>query len=157
MRIIMANSNTQIYIHYIFTVKNRSNFLSAVPKVQLQRFIKSVIEKRKSIMVSINNVDDHIHILLRLNPTYSVSRMIQEIKSTSSKFINERKWIRGKFRWQGGYGAFSTSKSQLSKVIKYIDDQEIHHQKLTFRDEFIGFLQKNRIEFEEKYLFEFYE
>ena len=154
---MMANSNSQIYIHYIFTVKGRNNFLSAVPKVQLQRFINSVIEKRKSIMVAINNVDDHMHILVRLNATYSVSRMIQEIKATSSKFINEKKWIRGKFRWQGGYGAFSVSKSQLSKVIKYIDDQEVHHQILTFRDEFLGFLQKNCIEYDEKYLFEFYE
>jgi REP element-mobilizing transposase RayT len=153
----MANSYTHIYIHFIFTVKGRNNLLPSSHKLELHKFIKGMIEKRDSILVAINNMEDHVHLLVRLTPTYSISRLMQEIKSVSSKFINDKRWMRGKFKWQRGYAAFSNSKSQIENVIRYIDDQEIHHLKRTFREEFIGFLDKYQIEYEDKYLFEFYD
>ena len=125
----MANSYTKIYIHFIFAVKGRQNFLLSSYKPELHNFIKKIIVKRDSILVAINNMEDHIHILVRITPTYSVSRLMQEIKSISSKFINEKRWIRGRFQWQRGYGAFSHSHSQIENVVKYINNQESHHKK----------------------------
>lgn len=125
----MANSYTKIYIHFIFAVKGRQNFLLSSYKPELHNFIKKIIVKRDSILVAINNIEDHVHILVRIGPTYSISRLMQEIKSISSKFINEKRWIRGRFQWQRGYGAFSHSHSQIENVVKYINNQESHHKK----------------------------
>jgi REP element-mobilizing transposase RayT len=97
-----------------------------------------------------------MHILVSIDPNYSFSKLIQEIKAGSSKYINDQKWLPGKFQWQSGYGAFSYSKSHLDNVINYISDQDNHHQKKTFREEYIEFLDKFSIEYDQKYLFEFY-
>ena len=153
----MANSYTQIYIQYIFTVKGIENFLPSQHNEELQKYIRGIVEKRKSILVAINNTPDHVHILISLNPNCSISKLIQEIKSISTKFINDNKWIKGKFQWQKGYGAFSYSKSHIENVKKYIEEQQRHHQSRTFREEFIDFLEKFRIEYDDKYLFEFYD
>ena len=153
----MANSYTQIYIQYVFTVKGKENFLPSQHDEELQKYIRGIVEKRKSILVAINNTPDHVHILISLNPNQSISKLIQEIKSISSKFINDNKWIKGKFQWQRGYGAFSYSKSHIENVEKYIEEQQRHHQNRTFREEFIDFLEKFRIEYDDKYLFEFYD
>ncbi len=153
----MANSYTQIYIQYVFTVNGRENFLPSKHNAELQKYIRGIVEKRKSILVAINNTPDHIHILISLNPNYSISKLIQEIKSISSKFINDNKWIKGKFHWQRGYGAFSYSKSHMEKVKKYIERQQQHHQNRTFQEEFTDFLEKFRIKYDDKYLFEFYD
>ena len=153
----MANSYTQIYIHYVFTVKGRENFLPSQHNEELHKYIRVIVEKRKSILVAINNIPDHVHILISLNPNQSISKLIQEIKSISSKYINDNKWVKGKFQWQRGYGAFSYSKSHTENVIKYIEGQQQHHQNRTFREEFIDFLEKFMIEYDVKYLFEFYD
>ena len=100
---------------------------------------------------------DHTHVLIGLKPNIAISDLVRDIKAGSSKFINDQKWVRGKFNWQEGFGAFSYSKSQLNTVINYILNQEEHHHKKTFREEYIEFLEKFEIEFEEKYLFEFFE
>ena len=141
----MANSYTKIYIHFIFTVKGRQNFLPSSHKSELHNFIKKIIVKRDSILVAINNMEDHIHILVRITPTYSVSRLMQEIKSISSKFINEKRWIRGRFQWQRGYGAFSHSHSQIKNVVKYINNQESHHKIKSFKNQYLEFLNKYRV------------
>ena len=141
----MANSYTKIYIHFIFTVKGRQNFLPSSHKSELHNFIKKIIVKRDSILVAINNMEDHIHILVRITPTYSVSRLMQEIKSISSKFINEKRWIRGRFKWQRGYGAFSHSHSQIKNVVKYINNQESHHKIKSFKNQYLEFLNKYRV------------
>ncbi|MCK4754444.1 MAG: IS200/IS605 family transposase [Calditrichia bacterium] len=153
----MANSYTKIYIQCIFTVKGRKNFLPLQHNTELHNYIKGIVEKRKSIVIAVNNMQDHVHILVRLNPNYSVSKLMQEIKSVSSKFINDNKLVKGKFQWQSGYGAFSYSESHVENVIKYIENQEQHHQNRTFREEFIDFLEKFKIEYDDKYLFEFYD
>jgi len=153
----MANSYTHTYIQFIFTVKGRNNFLHPIHKVKLHNFMKSMVERRDSILIAINNTQDHLHMLVRLTPTYSISRFMQEIKSVSSKFINGKRWISGKFEWQRGYGAFSYSKSQVKNVVRYIENQAIHHQKISFKDEYRQFLAIFDVEYDEKYIFEFYE
>ena len=153
----MANSYTQIYIQYIFAVKGRRNFLLQKNNVELHKYITGIVQNRKCKMLAINNVPDHIHMLVGLNPTYSASKLIQEVKAISSGFINNNNWIGVEFHWQAGYGAFSYSRSQIDNVIKYINNQQKHHKKITFREEYLDFLKKFEIEFDEKYLFEFYE
>ena len=108
-------------------------------------------------MIAINNVADHIHIFIGLSPTYSVAKMIQEIKNNSSKFINQKKWYPDKFEWQKGYGAFSYSRSHRDRVVKYIKNQQKHHETETFRTEYLNFLSKFNIKYKEEYLFEFYD
>lgn len=153
----MPSTHTQLYIHYVITVKGRKNFIPEEHNKILHKYIKGIVEKRKSILLAINNVPDHMHLLVSVTPNYTIAKFIQEIKAGSSKYINDQKWIRGKFQWQTGYGAFSYSKSHLDHVIEYIKNQQQHHEKRTFREEFLDFLDKFRIEYNDKYLFEFYD
>jgi len=97
---------------------------------------------------------DHTHILIGLRPSISISDLVRDIKAGSSKFINDKKMVRGKFNWQEGFGVFSYSRSQVDNVIRYILKQEEHHKKKTFKEEYIDLLKKFEIEYEEKYLFE---
>ena len=152
----MPNSYTQIYIHYIFTVKGRQNFIKPEYNNELQKYMTGIIQNRKCKLLAINNMPDHFHILVGQHPSCSVAKLIQEIKSNSSKFINEKSWNREKYSWQEGYGAFSYSRSQINNVIKYINNQQEHHKKMTFKEEYFEFLKKFDIPYEEKYLFEFY-
>ena len=152
----MPNTFTQLYVQYIFTVKGRKNFIPKEQNDKLHKYIRGIIKKRKSTLLAINNMPDHMHILTSINPNYSFSKFIQEIKAGSSKYINDHKWITGKFQWQSGYGAFSYSKSHIEKVVNYINNQERHHQKKTFREEYLDFLEKFSVEYNENYLFEFY-
>jgi len=153
----MANSYTQIYIHYVFVVKGRNNFLLPKHNDELQKYITGLVQNRKSKMIQVNNVSDHLHMVVGQHPTWSVSKFAQEVKSISSGFINDKKWLQVHFNWQSGYGAFSVSHSQLGKVINYIKRQQIHHKKVTFRKEYLDFLEKYEIEFEKEYVFEFYD
>jgi putative transposase len=152
----MPNSYTQIFIQYIFAVNSRENFIDIKYNDELQKYITGIIQNRKCKLLAINNVPDHMHILTAIHPTFSISKLIQEIKANSSKFINEKKWSNNKFKWQEGYGAFSYSKSQIDTVVKYINNQQEHHKTKTFKEEYIGFLNKYTIEYDKKYLFEFY-
>ena len=153
----MANSYTQLYIHYITTVNGRENLLKEKYEERIRKYITGIVQNRDCKMLAINNVTDHIHFFIGLHPSYSVSKIIQEVKSLSSKFINENNWYNKKFAWQGGYGAFSYSKSQINNVVQYIANQKEHHKKITFREEYLTFLKKFEIPFDEKYLFTFYD
>jgi len=153
----MANSYTQLTVQFVFAVKGRANFLLPRYNDELQKYITGIVQNRNSKMIAINNVSDHIHILIGSSPTYSVSKMAQEIKNNSSKFINQKAWYPHKFVWQTGYGAFSYAKSQRSAVIQYIQNQQKHHQTQNFKTEYLNFLEKFGIEYEDKYLFEFYD
>ncbi len=124
----------------------------------LQKYIAGIINCNQQKLLSIFANPDHIHILIGFNSlNLKIPDLIRDIKSNSSKFINEENWFNGKFNWQEGYGAFSYSKSQIDKVIHYINNQEEHHKKRSFKDEYLELLNKFEIPFEEKYLFEFYE
>ncbi len=152
----MANSYTQIYVHYVFAVKYREALLKSNDK-RLHKYIAEIVNNRKSKILAINNMPDHIHILVSQHPSYSISKMVQEIKNNTSKMINDEKWFLHKFHWQTGYGAFSCGRSQVKFVKRYIENQQIHHQEQTFKEEYGELLKIYGIDFDENYLFEFFD
>ena len=153
----MANTYTQIYVQIIFAVQGRQNLIAEKNREQLEKYICGIVSNKNSKPLAIYCNPDHTHILIGLHPSVSVSDMARDIKANSSKWINEKKWIRGKFRWQEGFGAFTYSKSHIDAVVKYILNQPVHHKKKTFREEYVDFLKKFNVDYNEKYLFEYYE
>ena len=153
----MANTYSQIYIQVVFAVKGRQNLISKDWKDELYKYITGICTNNQQKLIAINGIADHIHISIGLKPAMALSDLIREIKTSSSKFISEKGWIKGNFNWQEGYGAFSYSHSQLDNVIAYIQNQEIHHQTKTFKEEYLAFLDKFDVSFEERYLFEWIE
>ncbi len=148
---------TQIFIHLIFAVKYRDKLLKREIRPELFSYMSGIITNRRHKSIIINGMPDHIHILLGLHTDDKISDLVGCLKKESSKFINTNYGFRDKFHWQDGYGAFSYSKSQLENVYRYIQNQEMHHKVLTFKDEYSGLLKKYEIEYDEKYLFDFFE
>ena len=138
----MANTYTQIHIQFVFAVKFRDAVIHSSWKDELYRYMTGIVQNNKHKLIAINGMPDHIHILIGMRPTQSISDLMQDIKGSSSKWINQKGFIKGKFEWQEGYGAFSYGKSQVKDVIAYIENQEQHHSKKTFRDEYMDFLKK---------------
>lgn len=153
----MPNTYSQIYVQIVFAVKGRENLISKSNREELHKYITGIVQKREQKMLSIFSMPDHTHLLIGLKPSIAISDLVRDIKTGSSNFINEKKWIRGKFSWQEGFGAFSYSRSQIDDVIKYILNQEEHHKKKTFKEEYLDFLVKFEIEYDNKYLFEWIE
>ena len=149
----MANTYTQIYVQIVFAVQHRENLISESHREEIEKYICGIISNHKSKPLAIYCNPDHSHILIGLHPTVSISEITQLIKANSSKFINERRWMRGKFNWQDGFGAFTYSKSQIDAVVNYIRNQPEHHQNRTFQKEYLSFLEKFEVDFDEKYLF----
>lgn len=147
------NTYTQIHIQIIFAVKFRKSQIESEWKHELYKYITGIIQNRKHKLLAINGVSDHIHILIGMRPNQSLSDLVQEIKSSSSKWINDNKFLRLRFEWQDSYGAFSYGRSQIDSVIQYINNQEEHHKERSLQQEYINFLQKFQVEFEEKYIF----
>ena len=153
----MANTYSQIYIHIVFSVKGRENLIRSIHREELQKYVSGIIKHKEHKLYAIYIQPDHVHMLVSINPIYAVSDLVRDIKANSSRYVNEQKWVNGKFLWQEGYGAFSVSKSQTDVVIQYINNQGEHHKKKTFKEEYYDILNKYEIEYEEKYLFEWYE
>jgi putative transposase len=153
----MANTYTQLNIHAVFSVKGRENLLSENLRNELFPYISGIIKNNRHYPLTIGGYRDHVHLFLELNPSASVSDILEKVKSNSSKWINEKRILPGKFSWQAGYAAFSYSRSQRNDVIQYIVNQEQHHKKTTFREEYLDLLAKFRVDFDLRYLFEFYE
>lgn len=149
----MANTFTQIYIQSVFAVQNRQSLIEPNWKADLYKYITGIVTNQGHKLIAINGMPDHIHLFFGLNPTQSISNLLQDIKGSSSKWINENKLVQGKFEWQSGYGAFSYSRNQIDKVVKYIENQEEHHQKHTFIEEYKAFLKIFEIEYDERYIF----
>ncbi len=149
----MANTYTQIHLQFVFAVKYRDALIHPVFKQELYHYISGIIEAQNHKLLAINGMPDHIHIFIGMRPTQSVSTLLQDIKGNSSKWINEKKFLKVKFEWQEGYGAFSYSKSNINEVINYIQNQETHHKLKTFKEEYLKFLEVFEIEFDERYLF----
>ncbi|MBV6420563.1 MAG: hypothetical protein DAHOPDDO_01819 [Ignavibacteriaceae bacterium] len=149
----MANTYSQIYIHIIFAVQGRQNLIQKNHREELHKYITGIVQNRGQKMLSIFCMSDHTHFLTGLKPSIAISELVRDVKAGSSKFINENKWVKGKFNWQEGFGAFSYSRSQIDTVIKYILRQEEHHRRRTFREEYIELLKKFEIEYDEHYLF----
>ena len=149
----MPNTFTQLYIQFIFAVKFRAACIHASWKESLHKYITGIFQENKHKMLQINSMPDHIHILIGLHPEQSISSIIQNVKTESSKWINDQQFTSSKFAWQQGYGAFSYSRSHLSRVIRYIQQQELHHRKRTFLNEYKSFLKAFCIEYDERYIF----
>lgn len=149
----MANTYTQIHIQTIFTVQNRQSLIQDTWKHELYRYITGIVKNNNHKMLQINGMPDHIHIFIGMRPTQSLSDLMKMIKGESSAWINQKNFIKGKFSWQAGYGAFSYAKSQVPKVIRYIQNQEKHHKKKTFTEEYLEFLRAFEIDYDEQYIF----
>ena len=152
----MANTYTQCYLHIIFAPKNREALITRVFKNDLERYLTSIITYRKHKLLAINAQIDHLHILLGYNLQDAIPKLVEDLKTSSSKWINTNRFTPFKFDWQKGYSAFTHSKSQLDTVIRYVNNQDEHHRKRSFQEEYIEFLRKNDIEYNEKYIFEFF-
>jgi REP element-mobilizing transposase RayT len=150
----MPGTFSQIYIQYVFAVKGRENLLLSPWREEVFKYMAGIIKGKNQKAIIINGVTDHVHVFVGLKPGMSISDLIRDVKNNSSNFINENKFVKGKFEWQEGYGAFSYSHSQLDNVYQYILNQEDHHRKTSFKQEYISFLKKFEIEYEEKYLFD---
>jgi REP element-mobilizing transposase RayT len=153
----MSNTYSQIYIQIVFAVKGRENLISKNHREELHKYITGIVQNRGQKMLAIFCMPDHVHLLVGIKPSIAISDLVRDVKAGSSNFINERNWIKGKFNWQEGFGAFSYSKNQIENVINYILNQEEHHIKNTFKEEYLKFLEKFEIDYDEKYLFEFVE
>jgi len=153
----MANTFSQIYIQVVFAVKGRQNLIKANFKDEVYKYITGITRKKNQKLLAINGMPHHVHIFFGLNADVHLSNLVKDIKANSSRFINEKKFIKGKFSWQEGFGAFSYSHSHIDRVVKYIINQEKHHQKKTFQAEYLELLEKFEIEYNSKYLFEFYD
>ena len=149
----MANTYNQIYLHLVFAVKYRDGVIDKSWRNELYQYIIGLINNRGHKVYAIGGMSDHIHILVSLSQKQSISELVQEVKRASTLWIKEKKYVRCQFAWQEGFGAFSYGKSQIESVASYIQNQEVHHAKHTFREEYISFLQLFGIEYDEKYIF----
>ena len=153
----MANTYTQLYIQFVFTVKGRNNLIHESFRDELEKVMCGIIKNHKCKTYAIYCNPDHAHIFVGMHPNISPSKLMEQVKSSSSKWLNEKKYIIGKFEWQIGFGAFTYSKSHIDKVIKYVLNQPEHHKKQTFKDEYLLLLEKFEVDYDSKYLFEWYE
>jgi len=153
----MADTYTQCYFHLVFAVKNRDALIKRTWKDELEMYISGIIQNHKHKLLAINTMPDHIHIFIGYNVNQLIPALVEEIKTSSNSWIKDKKLSKFKFEWQKGYGAFSHSHSQIDTVVKYIKNQEIHHQKNSFKIEYLEILRKNEVEFKNEYVFDFFE
>ncbi len=149
----MANTYTQIHIQAVFAVQNRRCLIDRSWQNELFKYMTGIIQNYDHKVLQINGMPDHIHILFGMRPTQSLSDLMQKVKQDSSKWINKKGLVKGRFSWQAGYGAFSYSKSHVPRVIKYIINQEIHHKKQSFIDEYLDLLKDFEIDFDKQYIY----
>ena len=150
----MANTYSQLYIHLVFAVKGRQSLIHKEWQETLYKYNAGIISNQKQKLMMMNGVADHVHILVGIKADKSISDLVRDIKAHSTKFINEQGFVKGRFEWQEGFGAFSVSQSQVTKLIVYIRNQEKHHQKQSFQSEYLEFLKAYEIDFKPEYLFE---
>lgn len=149
----MPNTYTQLYIHCVFAVKYRAALLDTAWDERLRLYITAIVQNHGHKMLAINNVADHLHLFVGLNPSQSISDMLAHIKRDSSEWINREKLTTSKFQWQDGYGAFSHSASQIDKVVRYVHNQQEHHKKVTFLDEYLKMLKNFNVQYDARYIF----
>jgi REP element-mobilizing transposase RayT len=150
----MADTYTQIFIHVVFAVRERGSLIRSEWRNELFKYITGIFKNKGLTLIAIGGVEDHIHILFGLAPSIALSDLVRDVKTASGAFINEKKFVKGKFYWQEGFGAFSYSRSQIEAVAKYVLDQEKHHAKRTFREEYVELLDGFEVEYQDKYLFD---
>lgn len=150
----MANSFTQIHLHCVFAVKFRDAIIHSQWKERLHKYITGIVQHYDHKMLIINSMPDHVHMLIGMRPKQSLSGLMKFVKEDSSTWINDNRFTPGRFRWQDGYGAFSYAKSEINTVINYIENQEIHHRKISFIDEYKKLLDEFEVVYDEKYIFQ---
>jgi putative transposase len=153
----MPNTFSQIYLQFVFAVKHRQSLIPAAHKEELHKYITGLVQNRKAKMLAVHCMPDHAHVFVGFKPTVLIADFIKEIKVESNEFINDKKWMKTKFSWQEGYGVFSYSHSHIDRVVKYVLNQEQHHRKKTFQQEYVDFLRKFEIPFEDRFLFDFFD
>jgi REP element-mobilizing transposase RayT len=153
----MANTYSQIYLHFVIVVKRRENLIPKEHKEEVHKYISGLVTNRGCKMLAIHCMPDHTHFFVGFKPVIPISNFVKEIKVESNEFINDKKWTKSKFAWQEGYGVFSYSQSHLTRVINYIRNQEAHHTRKKFEDEYRQLLKKFDVKFEEQYLFHFFD
>ncbi len=148
----MANIYTQLYIQIVFAVQNRESLVQSEWEDEFYKYITGIVQNNKHKLIAINGVPNHIHVFIGYKPHQLLPDLLQDIKGSSSGWINRKGFVRGKFRWQESYGALSYSHSQIDSVVKYIMNQKQHHKTKTFREEYIEFLNRFNIEYDERYI-----
>jgi len=149
----MANTYTQIYIHYVFTVQNRLCLIQSKWKNDLHMYMTGIIEQQGHKLLQIGGMPDHVHVLVSMSPKQSPSELMFHIKRSSSLWINDNRFVIGKFSWQEGFGAFSYGKSQIPNIANYIENQETHHKMHNFMEEYLELLKLFEIEYDQRYVF----
>ena len=149
----MANTYTKIYLHIVFAVEGRQNLIKPEHNDELQKYITGIVSGQKQKLIAINNMPDHVHLLIGLQPDLALSDLVRDVKAGSSGFIKRKRWVDGRFSWQEGFGAFSYSRSQLDTVIRYIQNQQKHHAKKSFREEYVEMLEKFGVDYDKRYIF----
>jgi REP element-mobilizing transposase RayT len=149
----VANTYTQIYIHIVFAVKGRARLIPSDKSEQLFKYITGIVQHRGHKMLAANGVPDHVHMLIGMLPSVSISDLVRDIKAGSSNFINTQNWIAGKFSWQNGFGAFSHSRREIGRIIRYIQHQQEHHRTKPFKEEFGELLAEFAVEHDDRFVF----
>ena len=149
----MANTYTQIYLQVVFAVEARQCLIRRECKEELHKYMTGIVTERGQKLLAVHCMPDHTHLLVGLKPSIALSDLVRDVKNGSSNFINRKGWVLGRFSWQEGFGAFSYGHSQLSRIIRYIRDQEQHHAKFSFREEYLRFLKRYEIEHDERFIF----
>ncbi|MBI5009734.1 MAG: IS200/IS605 family transposase [Bacteroidia bacterium] len=153
----MANTYTQCYFHLVFAVKNRDALIKKEWKNEFEMYSTGIVQSHRHKMLAVSAMPEHVHILIGYNVNQLIPDLVEEIKTSTNKWIREKGYSKFRFEWQRGYGAFTHSRSQLDSVVKYILSQEEHHHKVTFKKEYLNILEENDIEFKDEYLFEFFD
>ncbi|MEZ4776260.1 MAG: IS200/IS605 family transposase [Bacteroidia bacterium] len=153
----MSDSYTQLHVQLVFAVKYRQALIRKSWKNKLHAYITGVVQNNGHKMVSINSMPDHIHILIGYRPSQLLGNLVENIKTSSNKWIKASGLSWHPFAWQNGYGAFSYSRSQIPAIARYIENQENHHRKQSFREEYLGLLKSMDILYDERYVFEFFD
>ncbi len=153
----MPNTYSQIYVQIVFAVKGRECCIKESFREELQKYITGIVAEKKQKLYAIYCMPDHTHIFLSLKPNIAIADIVRDIKANASSFIKEKRWVNSLFSWQEGYGAFSYHKTQAKNIVEYILAQPQHHREITFKEEYLDFLKTFEIEYDERYLFEFYD
>ncbi len=154
---LMANTYSQAYFHLVFSPKNHEALIKKSWKNELEKYISGIVQNQNHKLLAIGSMPDHIHIFIGYNLNQLIPDLVEKIKTSSNEWINQNNFSQYRFEWQKGYGAFSHSRSQIDTVVKYILNQENHHSKKSFREEYLEILRKNDIKYNAKYLFDFFE
>ncbi|MRT94042.1 IS200/IS605 family transposase [Ancylomarina sp. 16SWW S1-10-2] len=153
----MGNTYSQIYVHLVFAVRNRRGLIHKSWKKDLEKYITGIVQNNGHKLIAIGSMPDHIHIFIGYNMNQTIPVLVEQIKTSSNQWVKDKGFSMANFSWQNGYGTFSYSRSQIDTIANYVRNQEEHHRKKSFKEEYLEILQKFDVEYQDKYLFDFFE